>query len=46
MVEYMPRSEAIVQAMPAIEAGQLIAPEAPGLGIDLDEDAVRRFRLT
>jgi o-succinylbenzoate synthase len=28
-----------------IEAGEMILPEAPGLGVDLDADAVARFRV-
>jgi L-alanine-DL-glutamate epimerase-like enolase superfamily enzyme len=45
MVEYMPRSAAILQALPVLEAGQLLAPQAPGLGLALDEAAVRRYRV-
>lgn len=46
MVEYMPRSNAILEAMPKLENGHLIAPEAPGLGLVLDEAAVQRYRVT
>jgi L-alanine-DL-glutamate epimerase-like enolase superfamily enzyme len=45
LVEYMPRSAAIVQNMPVLEDGQLVAPSAPGLGITLDETAVARYRV-
>ena len=45
MVEYMPRSSAILQAMPALQDGNLVAPQTPGLGLALDEDAVQRFRV-
>jgi L-alanine-DL-glutamate epimerase-like enolase superfamily enzyme len=45
MVEYMPRSAAILQALPALEEGYLLAPQAPGLGLALDEAAVRRYRV-
>jgi L-alanine-DL-glutamate epimerase-like enolase superfamily enzyme len=45
MVEYMPRSAAILKNMPALEDGNLVAPSAPGLGLELDEAAVQRFRL-
>ena len=45
LAEYVPRSERILQAMPKIENGQLIAPAAPGLGLALDQDAVRRFTV-
>lgn len=45
MVEYVPRSAAILQAMPALEDGCLVVPKAPGLGVELDEAAVRRWRV-
>ena len=45
LVEYVPRSAGILQAMPAIEAGSLVVPQAPGLGLALDEDAVRRYTV-
>jgi L-alanine-DL-glutamate epimerase-like enolase superfamily enzyme len=31
--------------MPRIENGDLVAPQAPGLGLELDEAAVRRYRV-
>jgi L-alanine-DL-glutamate epimerase-like enolase superfamily enzyme len=31
--------------MPALEDGALVAPKAPGLGLELDEAAVRRYRV-
>jgi L-alanine-DL-glutamate epimerase-like enolase superfamily enzyme len=45
LVEYVPRSERILQSMPKLEAGNLVAPSGPGLGLALDEEAVRRFRI-
>lgn len=45
MVEYVPRSAAILRHMPVIEDGQMIAPQAPGLGLELDEAAVQRYRF-
>jgi L-alanine-DL-glutamate epimerase-like enolase superfamily enzyme len=45
MVEYMPRSSAILKGMPVLENGDLVAPGAPGLGLELDEAAVRRYRV-
>ena len=44
-VEYMPRSAGILHAMPLVENGDLILPKTPGLGLTLDEAAVRRFRV-
>jgi len=45
MVEYVPRSAGILRAMPRIENGELVAPGGPGLGLELDEAAVRRHRV-
>jgi L-alanine-DL-glutamate epimerase-like enolase superfamily enzyme len=44
MVEYVPRSAGILQAMPRRERGDLVASSAPGLGLALDEAAVRRHQ--
>ena len=46
MVEYVPRSAGILKAMPRVENGELVAPPAPGLGLELDEAAVRRHRVS
>jgi L-alanine-DL-glutamate epimerase-like enolase superfamily enzyme len=43
LVEYVPRSAGILRSMPVIEGGCLVAPKLPGLGLELDDDAVRRF---
>jgi L-alanine-DL-glutamate epimerase-like enolase superfamily enzyme len=45
MVEYVPRSERILTAMPRIERSELIVPDAPGLGLALDEAAVKRYQV-
>jgi L-alanine-DL-glutamate epimerase-like enolase superfamily enzyme len=45
MVEYVPRSAAILRQMPALEDGCLVAPQSPGLGLELDEAALRRHRV-
>ncbi len=45
LVEYVPRSERILRSMPTLKDGNLLAPSAPGLGLTLDEEAVRRFRV-
>jgi L-talarate/galactarate dehydratase len=45
MVEYVPRSAGILTAMPRRERGELVAPSAPGLGLELDEAAVRRYTV-
>jgi len=45
MVEYVPRSAGILRAMPRIERGELEAPQGSGLGLELDDTAVRRYRV-
>jgi L-alanine-DL-glutamate epimerase-like enolase superfamily enzyme len=45
MVEYVPRSAGILTSMPRIENGELVAPQAPGLGLELDDAAVRRHHV-
>ena len=45
LVEYVPRSAGILAAMPRIERGELVAPDGPGLGLALDEVAVRRHQV-
>jgi L-alanine-DL-glutamate epimerase-like enolase superfamily enzyme len=43
LVENVPRSAAFLKRMPSMQDGHLIAPQAPGLGLELDRDAVQRF---
>lgn len=45
LVEYVPRSAAILRQMPTLEDGCLVAPKTPGLGLELDEAAIERYRL-
>jgi L-alanine-DL-glutamate epimerase-like enolase superfamily enzyme len=45
LVEYVPRSAGILTSMPRLEHGELVAPPAPGLGLELDEGAVQRHRV-
>ena len=45
MTDYMPWSLPLFKERPAIEDGEMIAPEGPGLGLELDEEAVARFAL-
>jgi L-alanine-DL-glutamate epimerase-like enolase superfamily enzyme len=46
LVEYVPRSAGILAAMPRLDHGELVAPSAPGLGLELDHAAVRRHQVT
>jgi L-alanine-DL-glutamate epimerase-like enolase superfamily enzyme len=43
-VEYMPWMVALYEEAPVIEKGQLVMPNKPGLGLKLDEKALKRFR--
>jgi L-talarate/galactarate dehydratase len=43
-VEYMPRSNAIIENMPVPEKSILTAPEGPGHGLRLNESAVARYK--
>ncbi len=42
-VEYMPWMLALYEETPAIENGELILPEKPGLGLNFDEKAIASF---
>ncbi len=43
-VEYMPWLLSLFEQTPAIEGGEIVAPDRPGLGLTLDERAVTAFR--
>ena len=43
-VEYMPWMLKLYQETPAIEKGQLVLPDKPGLGLAFDEKAVAAYR--
>ena len=45
LVEYVPRSAGILRSMPRLEKGELVAPPEPGLGLELDEPAIRRYQV-
>jgi L-alanine-DL-glutamate epimerase-like enolase superfamily enzyme len=45
VVEYVPRSRALLRAMPEINDGALVVPPGGGFGLELDPDAVRRFAV-
>ncbi|MFN8524605.1 MAG: mandelate racemase/muconate lactonizing enzyme family protein [Chloroflexota bacterium] len=42
-VEYMPRLYQFVKETPSIENGMIVVPNRPGLGIELDHAALKRF---
>jgi L-alanine-DL-glutamate epimerase-like enolase superfamily enzyme len=43
-VEYMPWMIALYQETPAIEKGQMVLSQKPGLGLTFDEKAIKAFR--
>jgi len=45
LVEYVPRSAGILTSMPRLERGELVAPDAPGLGLELNTAAVRSCQV-
>ena len=45
LVEYMPRSEPLFKTRLNLEDGHLVAPQVPGLGVELDEAACDRYRV-
>ena len=44
-VEYMPWSLRLFEETPAIEAGQLVVPKRPGLGLAFDQAAIKTFQV-
>jgi L-talarate/galactarate dehydratase len=44
-VEYMPWTLQLFEETPAIEAGQLVVPKRPGLGLAFDQAAVKKFQV-
>ena len=43
MTDYRPWSSPLFKRAPVIEDGEMVAPDGPGLGLELDEEAVSRF---
>jgi L-alanine-DL-glutamate epimerase-like enolase superfamily enzyme len=44
-VEYMPWSLRLFEETPALEAGQLVVPGRPGLGLAFDQAALERYQV-
>lgn len=44
-VEYMPWSLRLFEETPAIEDGQLVVPQKPGLGLKFDADIIKRYQV-
>jgi L-alanine-DL-glutamate epimerase-like enolase superfamily enzyme len=45
LVEYVPRTAALLKEMPALTDGSMVVPQGPGFGLELDQDAVKRFTI-
>jgi L-alanine-DL-glutamate epimerase-like enolase superfamily enzyme len=45
-VEYLPWAEPLFQEVPPVKDGRLVLSERPGLGLELDEAALKRFEYT
>ena len=44
-VEYMPWAFEAFQEAPEVEGGMIAAPQSPGLGLEFDEGAVKRYQV-
>ncbi len=44
-VEYMPWSLRLFEQTPAIEAGEIVVPDRPGLGLEFDQGAIRQYQV-
>ncbi len=45
LVEYVPRTAALLKQMPALTDGAMVVPNGAGFGLELDQDAVQRFTV-
>jgi L-alanine-DL-glutamate epimerase-like enolase superfamily enzyme len=43
-VEYMPWTLALYEETPALEKGEMVLPDKPGLGLKFDEKAIAKFK--
>src|SRR4030081_2193176 len=44
-VEYMPWTQRLFDAYPAIEHGQLVVPDKPGLGLEFNRAAIEKYQV-
>jgi L-alanine-DL-glutamate epimerase-like enolase superfamily enzyme len=44
-VEYMPWTRALYEETPALENGQMVLPDRPGIGLKFDEKAISAFKV-
>ena len=45
-VEYMPWSLRLFEETPAIEDGEIVVPDRPGLGLNFSQDAIRQYQVS
>ena len=45
-VEYMPWSLRLFEETPAIEDGEIVVPDRPGLGLKFSEDAIQQYQVS
>jgi L-alanine-DL-glutamate epimerase-like enolase superfamily enzyme len=45
-VEYMPWTLRLFEETPALEDGQLVVPQKPGLGLKFDAATIKRYQIT
>jgi L-alanine-DL-glutamate epimerase-like enolase superfamily enzyme len=45
LVEYVPRSAALLKTMPSLNGADMVAPSGPGFGLELNEDALARYTM-
>src|SRR6185437_866013 len=45
LVEYVPRSAALLKSMPALSGAEMVAPSGAGFGLELNDDAVARYTV-
>ncbi len=45
-VEYMPWTMRLYEEPPAIEDGQIVVPQRPGLGLKFSEDALKKYQIS
>ena len=45
-VEYMPWSLRLFEETPAIQEGELVVPDKPGLGLEFSQDTIRKYQVS
>jgi L-alanine-DL-glutamate epimerase-like enolase superfamily enzyme len=45
-VEYMPWTQRLFEETPALENGELVVPQKPGLGLEFSRDTIKRYQIS